>query len=131
VDIDGFVKNTIIEMSDRLPGWCRINRYAVRYEALPKTATNKVKKFSPARGDPRADEKQPEEGRGGDGRGLLNRPIGRDPQGRRQKVKGVTEYTPASHLFLDLGFDSLSVSELIVALESSLGAEIPKEIVIK
>ncbi|HEX5037524.1 MAG TPA: AMP-binding protein [bacterium] len=127
-DIDGFVKNTIIEMSDRLPGWCRINRYAVRYEALPKTATNKVKKFllreeilEQMKNNQKKDVEVTAEA-------LLSRPIGRILKAAVMKVKGVTEYTPASHLFLDLGFDSLSVSELIVALESSLGSEIPKEI---
>lgn len=127
-DIEGFVKNTIIEMSDKLPGWCRINRYAIRYEALPRTPTNKVKKFllreqileQMSRNDKTDVDVEAES--------LLDTPIGRILDASIARVKGgKMRYSVGSHLFLDLGFDSLSVSEFIVSLEGAIGAEIPKE----
>lgn len=128
-DIEDFVKNAIIEMSDRLPGWCRINRYEIRYESLPKTATNKIKKFvlreEILERMSRSEKKDVEVA----AEALLNTPIGRILEAAIVRIKGCKmEYSLRSHLFLDLGFDSLSVSELIVALEAAIGNVIPKEI---
>lgn len=127
-DTEGFIKSTILEMSDKLPGWCRINRYAIRYEPLPRTPTNKVKKFL-LRDDiikRMSETEKPDIEVSAEA--LLQSPLGKLLSAAIARVKGgKVDITLSSHLFLDLGFDSLSVSELFVTLETALGARIPKE----
>jgi long-chain acyl-CoA synthetase len=127
-DVETFVKNTVLEMSERLPSWCRVNRFELRSEALPRTTTRKVKKFvlreeiiEKMKNNKKKDIEVIDD--------VLNSPMGRILEAAIIKVKGSKmKYSSRSNLFLDLGFDSLSISEMFVSIEAVLGKTIPKEI---
>jgi long-chain acyl-CoA synthetase len=128
-DVEAFVKNTIVEMSEKLPSWCRINRFEIRYDPLPRSSTRKIKKFLLREEVIERMKRQEKKDIEVVDDALLQSPVGRILDACVTKVKGgKINYTLQSHLFLDLGFDSLSISELIVSIEEILRKTIPKSI---
>ncbi|MBL7684533.1 MAG: AMP-binding protein [Deltaproteobacteria bacterium] len=129
-EVEDFIKNAISELSEKLPSWRRLNRLEIRYDALPKTSTNKVKKHILKQEIVEQLQNNEKRETSLSSSELFNSPLGLLLKGTIEKIQGrEVVLTQKTHLFLDLGFDSLSLSELIVTLESKLNKELPKELI--
>ena len=129
---DEFILNLSIELSEQLPTWCRIANFHIQNDPLPRTTTRKVKKFqlkNQVLEQMKKTGRLEHAGAGGESDPLLKSPMGKILNAAICHVKGEdVKYGIRSHLFVDLGFDSISVSELVVTLEKSLGLTIPKDL---
>ncbi len=129
-DVDMIIKNTIIDRSEQLPGWCRINRYEIQYQSLPRTTTRKIKKFELRQNVIDRNGQKTNVEINISGEKLLSSGAGKLLKEAVARVKGgPIQFELESHLFMDLGFDSLSMAELAVNIEEIIGQPVSKDIV--
>lgn len=114
------IKWEINTLSSELPSYMRVKGFSLRKEPLPRTPLGKLRRFlirpePPQEAKPPAAKEEPSD--------LLERSIIaaiREVTGNEQKITG------ADNLELDLGLDSLSKIELVVALERTFSLKLPE-----
>ena len=119
-------------LSTELPGHKRILSYDVVTEDLPRTTTRKLKRFEierelTLRATPRRDVDA------GTAPSEAERVWAADAFTRaalevvRERAGAATPLAPSTNLELDLGLDSMERVELVAALETRFGGELPEE----
>ena len=131
------VHGEVDSITRRLASYKRPQGVTVRLEPLPRTSTRKIRRQELLRSlseQPHGEAGQPS--RDGcklslaDREVMCSREMGEILTALAQVVDEVpdpAELTPASHLFLDLGLDSIQFMELLTCLEKSPGLAIPAE----
>jgi long-chain acyl-CoA synthetase len=123
------IRHALDNLGRELPEYQRVRDYIIRVEPLPRTATNKVKRFQLKKevesgviaGEPK--EKKAWQLNDADTT-LLESPVGRAVvTAIRQNSPDVREIHPSMNLEIDLGLDSLARAETFAALEQAYSTE--------
>jgi long-chain acyl-CoA synthetase len=120
------IKWEINELSGRLPSYMRIQGFTLQKDSLPRTPLGKLRRFMIKPGQPHPEaEKQiisaTEETLFTDDIGSKVLTAVRDMSKKDQDIQA------DDNLELDLGLDSLSKIELVVALETALSLKLPED----
>ena len=124
------IRHEFDDLGRELPEYQRVREYIVRAEALPRTATRKVRRFEVAKeiADNRFDSGDAPlvkklEFTGEDTR-LMQSPIGKQVEKLiKQNSEQVEAIHPAMSLEIDFGLDSLSRAEVFAGLEQAFNVE--------
>ncbi len=127
------IRHALDNIGRELPEYQRVRDYIIRVEPLPRTATNKVKRFQLKKdvesGQISADVKEPKAWEfSSDEKALIESNAGRSVlQAIRQNVQGPETIHPNMNLEIDLGLDSLARAETFASLEQAFGTEFETE----
>ncbi len=125
------IRHEFDDLGRQLPEYQRVRELIVRSEALPRTATRKVKRFEVAKD--LADGKLQSGGEAplikkieftDEDRALMDTPVARQiVKLVNQNVEQKEEIHPSMSLEIDLGLDSLSRAEVFAGLEQAFNVE--------
>jgi long-chain acyl-CoA synthetase len=118
------IKWEINALSGRLPSYMRIQGFTLQKDPLPRTPLGKLRRFMIKAGQPETEKQNisvAEEILFADGVGSKVLKAVRDMSKKDQEIRA------DDNLELDLGLDSLSKIELVVALETSLSLRLPED----
>jgi long-chain acyl-CoA synthetase len=127
------IRHALDNLGRELPEYQRVRDYMVRVEPLPRTATNKIKRFQLKKeiesGVITAEARQPKVWTLSEGdRDLLDTTIGKAALSAiRQNDADAEEIHPGMNLEIDLGLDSLARAEVFAALEHAFSVEFEAE----
>ena len=125
--IADMIRYEVQNRSKDLASFMRIHSFEVRNEPLPRTLTRKLKRFEIYDQEVRRIHSR-EQAPAGEDHEAFARDVGAVVRRRVREAKpGLGGLRPEMNLDLDLGFDSLGRVELLSAVESELGTEIPEE----
>ena len=123
------IRYALDNIGRELPEYQRVRDYIIRVEPLPRTATNKVKRFQLKKevesGEIATEAKEVKQWEfTAEQQAVVESRVGRTVlQAIRQNAQGVEVVHPAMNLEIDLGLDSLARAETFAALEQAFGAE--------
>ena len=123
------IRYALDNIGRELPEYQRVRDYIIRAEPLPRTATNKVKRFQLKKevesGEIKKDSKELKAWTLSDeDRSLIGSNVGESVlQAIRQNLQDVDTIHPRMNLEIDLGLDSLARAETFAALEQAYGTE--------
>ncbi len=127
------IRHALDNIGRELPEYQRVRDYIIRAEPLPRTATNKVKRFQLKKevesGEIKKDAKELKAWTLTDeDRAMMESGVGSSVvQAIKQNLQGVETIHPRMNLEIDLGLDSLARAETFAALEQAFGAEFEGE----
>jgi long-chain acyl-CoA synthetase len=128
------IRYELDNLGRELPEYQRARDYLIRAEALPRTATRKVRRFElksqiEASGATARQSRDPSKLVFTDAdRALMDQPAGRAVAAAISRYASDAKVIhPQMNLELDLGLDSLARAECIVSLEQALGVELDPE----
>jgi long-chain acyl-CoA synthetase len=123
------IRHALDNMGRELPEYQRVRDYIVRVEPLPRTATNKIKRFQLKReveaGEIAAETREPKTwSLTTSDEALVASPVGRAVVNTIRHNAADAEFLhPGMNLEIDLGLDSLARAEVFAALEHAFGTE--------
>lgn len=123
------IRHALDNLGRELPEYQRVRDYLIRSEPLPRTATNKIKRFQLKKeiesGAIAADAKEATTWNFSvEDNSLLDTNAGRSViEAIKQNAKDVDIVHPAMNLEIDLGLDSLARAETFAALEHAFSTE--------
>ncbi len=123
------IRHNLDTLGRELPEYQRVRDYMIRVEPLPRTATNKIKRFQLKNevesGEIVADKKEIKawEMSAGDTALLAGNTANAVVAAIKNNAKDVDVVHPSMNLEIDLGLDSLGRAETFAALEQAFGTE--------
>ena len=123
------IRHALDSLGRELPEYQRVRDYIIRVEPLPRTATNKIKRFQLKKevesGVITAEAKETKTWNfSTDDNALIGSNVGRSVmQAIKQNARDVEIVHPGMNLEIDLGLDSLARAETFAALEQAFSTE--------
>jgi long-chain acyl-CoA synthetase len=123
------IRHALDNIGRELPEYQRVRDYIIRVEPLPRTATNKVKRFQLKKeiesGEVTAETKEARTWElNVEQQALVESKVGHAVlDAIKQNAQGVDTVHPSMNLEIDLGLDSLARAETFAALEQAFGTE--------
>ena len=123
------IRYALDNIGRELPEYQRVRDYIIRVEPLPRTATNKIKRFQLKKevesGEIAAEAKEVKNWEfTADQQAVIESKVGQTVvEAIRQNAQNADVVHPAMNLEIDLGLDSLARAETFAALEQAFGTE--------
>ncbi len=120
------IKWAVAELSSGIPSYMRVTGFSIRTEPLPRTPLGKLRRFliKEEAVVPETEEKESEEA-------LFGEAVAQKVYEELKRfVKGDRRISPDDNIELDIGLDSLSKIELMVALERAFAIRLPEDFMV-